>query len=229
MRSLFLLLLAALPPLLGRAQEFVPGSYELANGTKASGLLSYETGPKAKLLVKDPKADPTSKAGQRAQEFAAGKVRSFTILGDRYVALHSITLDSGKPGAAITRKNDFGKLIIDGRLQLIAYDGQMAVAPAAAPAAHPRGPVRPGAAKPGPAVAAPEPVVPAALAKLYLLRRQSEDEAFSLPVVGKKYKEMLTAFLEGRPDLVKKLIFKPLPDEDLRELIKAYNSGSTEQ
>ena len=198
-----LLLLAMLSPLLGRAQaEFIPGSYELANGTKGKGLLSYETGPKARLLVKDPKADPASKAGQKAQEFAAGKVRAFTILGDQYVALHSITLDSGKPGAAVTRKNDFGKLLIDGRLELITYDG------APAPA---------GTAKPA----------PAAPARVYLLRRQGEDEAFSIPVVGKKYREMLTSFLDGRPDLMKKVSFKPMPDEDLRELIKSYNSGST--
>ncbi|MDQ2773155.1 MAG: hypothetical protein M3Y54_21940 [Bacteroidota bacterium] len=201
-----LLLLAIVSPLLGRAQaEFISGSYELANGTKGKGLLSYETGPKARLLVKDPKADPTSKAGQKAQEFAAGKVRAFTILGDQYVALHSITLDSGKPGAAVTRKNDFGKLVIDGRLELIEYDG------APAPA---------GTAKAA-STAAP--------AKVYLLRRQGEDEAFSIPVAGKKYREMLTGFLDGRPDLMKKISFKPMPDEDLRELVKAYNSGSTEQ
>lgn len=203
MRFLFLLL-AMLSPLLGRAQaEFIPGSYELANGTRGNGLLRYETGPKARLLVKDAKADPASKAGQKAQEYAAGKVRAFTVAGDRYVALRNITLDSGKPKAVVARKNDFGKLIIDGRLELIEYDG----------AAAPAGPAKPA------------PVAPA---KVYLLRRQGEGEAFSIPVVGKKYREMLTAFLDGRPDLIKKVSLKPMPDEDLRELIKAYNSGSTE-
>ena len=213
MRLLILLLLMTLWPLLGRAQEFIPGSYELANGTKANGLLSYETGPKARLLVKDPKADPASKAGQKAQEFAAGKVRAFTMAGDRYVMLRSITLDSGRPGTAVSRKNDFGKLLIDGRLELVEYDG-----PAPAAPAHPRGPA-----------AQPEAPKPAGQPKVYLLRRQGEDEAFSLPVVGKKYREMLTAFFDGRPDLIKKVGLKPMPDEDLRELVKLYNSGSTGQ
>ena len=220
MRFLFLLLLTALAPLLGQAQaEFVPGTYELANGTKGSGLLSYETGPKAHLLVKDPKADPASKAGQKAQEFAAGKVRAFTILGDRYVALRDITLDSGKPGTATTRKNDFGKLILDGRLELVEYSGPAAPAPVPA-----RVPASRAAAASTAAAA-----TPASPAKVYLLRRQGEDEAFSIPTVSKTYRAMMTAFFQGRPDLIKKAGLKPLPDEDLRELVKAFNSGSTEQ
>jgi len=201
MRTL-LFLLALLSPLLGWAQDdFVRGAYELTNGTKGTGLLHFESGAKAKLLVKDPKASPASKA----QEFSAGKVRAFSILGDRYVALHSISLDSGKPGTATTLKNDFGKLLIDGKLELIEFAGPATPAGSAAKSA------------------------PDAPAKAYLLRRQGDDEAFSVPVMGKKYRELLTSFLEGRPDLIKKVPLKPLPDEDLRQLVKDYNSGSTEQ
>lgn len=213
MRVLLLLLAVCLPSLSVAQAEFVPGTYELTDGTKGSGLLSYETGYKAKLLVKDPKADPASKAGKKGQEFAAAKVRSFTIAGDRYVLLRTIHLDSGMPFSSVTRKNDFGKLLLDGKLELIEFDIMEMVA-----TNHLRGPN-----------GNIDPQKRAAYGKAYLLRRQGEDEAVSIPVIGKKYREVLTAYLAGRPDLIKKVGPKPTSEEDLRELIKAYNSGSVEQ
>ena len=56
----------------------------------------------------------------------------------------------------------------------------------------------------------------AAHSKAYLLRRQGEDEAASIPVIGKKYREVLTSYLAGRPDLIKKVGPKPTSEEDLR-------------
>ena len=214
MRFLFLLLVAAFAPLLGRAQsEFAPGTYELADGTKGTGMLSYENGYKARLTVKDPKADPDSKAGKKGQEFAGSKVRAFTIAGDHYVLLHSVKLDSGMPFSTMSLKNNFAKVVLEGKLELLEFDlTQM---------------VHSGASRDN--VGNRNAPLQAAHSKAYLLRRQGEDEAASIPVIGKKYREVLTSYLAGRPDLIKKVGPKPTSEEDLRELIKAYNSGSIGQ
>lgn len=214
MRFLFLLLFAVFSPLLGLAQnEFVPGTYELANGTKGSGMLSYENGYKAKLVVKDAKADPTTKEGKKGQSFLASKVRSFTIAGDRYVMLHSIKLDSGMPFSSMSLKNNFGKMVLEGKLELFEFALTEMVRTGfsrdqSGNYNSPRGAVN---------------------SMAYLLRRQGEDDAVSIPVTGKKYREVLTSFLAGRPDLIKKVGPRPSSTEDLRELINAYNSGATGQ
>ncbi|GAA4035789.1 hypothetical protein GCM10022409_20680 [Hymenobacter glaciei] len=214
MRYLFLLLLVAFAPLLGHAQsDFLLGTYELVDGTTGKGLLSYETGFKAKLLVKDSKADPASKAGKKGLEFPAAKVRSFTIAGDHFVMLRSIRLDSGMPFSSMARKNDFGKLIAEGKLELIEFRLAEMVA-----TNHMRG-----------SNGNVDPQRQSVQSAAYLLRRQGEDEAVSIPVIGKKYREVLTSYLAGRPDLIKKVGPKPTSQEDLIELIKAFNSGSTEQ
>ena len=214
MRFLFLLLLAACSPFLGYSQsEPAPGTYELADGTTGTGMLSYENGYKATLLVKDPKADPTSKIGRKGQEFAAAKVRAFTLAGDHYVQLHSIKLDSGMPLSSMTMKNNFAKVVLEGKLELLEYDLTQMV--------H-SGMSRDNAGNRN----AP---MQTAHSKAYLLRRQGEDEAASIPIIGKKYREVLTSYLAGRPDLIKKVGPKPTSQEDLIELIKAFNSGSTGQ
>ncbi|WP_210517567.1 hypothetical protein [Hymenobacter terricola] len=210
MRFLFLLLMAAFSPLLGLAQtDFVPGTYELADGTKGTGLLSYENGAKATLLLKDLKADPTTKAGKKGQEFPAGKVRSFTVAGDHYVMLHSVKLDSGMPFSTMSLKNNFGKVLLDGKLELTEFDLTEMLH-----TSHSRD-----------QFGSNNSPRQAVNSKAYLLRRQGEDEAFSIPVVGKKYREVLTSFLAGRPDLIKKVGSKPTTQEDLLDLIKAYNAG----
>ncbi len=214
MRFLFLLLLAVCSPFLGHAQsELAPGTYELADGTKGTGMLSYENGYKADLLVKDLKADPTSKAGKKGQEFAASKVRAFTMAGDHYVLLHSIRLDSGMPFSSTTMKNNFAKVVLEGKLELLEYDltQMMRSGMSRDNAGNRNAPMQ------------------AAYTKAYLLRRQGEDEAASIPVIGKKYREVLTSYLAGRSDLIKKVGPKPTSQEDLFELIKAFNSGSTGQ
>lgn len=210
MRFLFLLLIAAFSPLLGLAQtDSVPGTYELADGTKGTGMLSYENGPKATLLVKDPKADPTTKAGKKGQEFPASKVRSFTLAGDHYVLLRSVKLDSGMPFSSMSLKNNFGKVLLDGKLELTEFDLTQMVQ-----TSHMRD--QSGNNN------SPRQAVNS---KAYLLRRQGEDEAFSIPIIGKKYREVLTSFLAGRPDLIKKVGPKPTTQEDLFDLIKSYNAG----
>ena len=210
MRFFLLLLMAAFSPLLGLAQtEFVPGTYVLADGTQGTGMLRYENGPKATLLVKDPKADPKSKAGKKGQEFAAAKVRSFALAGDHYVMLHSTRLDSGMPFSSTTMKDNFAKVLLEGKLELLEYDlTQM---------------VRSGMSRDN--AGNRNAPMQAAYTKAYLLRRQGEDEAASIPVIGKKYREVLTSYLAGRPDLIKKVGPKPTTQEDLFELVKAYNAG----
>ena len=213
MRFLFLLL-AVCSSFLSHAQsELALGTYELADGTKGTGMLSYENGYKATLLVKDPKADPTSKAGKKGQEFAAAKVRAFTIVGDHYVLLHSIKLDSGMPFSSTTMKNNFAKVVLEGKLELLEYDltQMMRSGMSRDNAGNRNAPMQ------------------AAYTKAYLLRRQGEDDAASIPVIGKKYREVLTSYLAGRPDLIKKVGPKPTSQEDLIDLIKAFNSGSTGQ
>ena len=210
MRFLFLLLMAAFAPLLSLAQtEFAPGTYELADGTKGTGMLSFENGYKAKLLVKDSQANPTTRAGKKGQEFAASKILSFTIAGDHYVLLRSLKLDSGMPFSSMSLKNNFGKLLLEGKLELFEFE--------LTEMTHTSFSTNQNGINNSPRQAV--------TSKLYLLRRQGEDETFSIPVIGKKYREVLTSFLTGRPDLIKKVGPKPTTQEDLFDLIKAYNAG----
>lgn len=213
MRFLFLLLAAAIPFLSHAQAELVPGTYELADGTKGTGMVSYENGYKATLLVKDPKADPNSKAGKKGQEFAAAKVHAFSLAGDHYVLVRSVKLDSGMPFSSTTMKNNFAKVLLEGKLELLEYDlTQM---------------VHAGMSRDN--MGNRNAPMQAVSSKAYLLRRQGEDEAVSIPVIGKKYREVLTSYLTGRPDLMKKVGPKPTSQEDLMELIKAFNSGSVGQ
>lgn len=209
MRLLFLLLAVCSPFLANAQSDPASGTYELADGTKGAGMLAYENGYKATLLVKDPTADPRSQAGKKGQEFGAAKVRAFTIAGDHYVLLHSVKLDSGMPFSSMTMKNNFAKVMLEGKLELLEYDlTQMVHAGASRDNAGNR-----------------NSPMQAAHSKAYLLRHQGEDEAASIPVIGKKYREVLTSYLAGRPDLIKKVGPKPTTQEDLIELIKAYNAG----
>ena len=206
MRFLLLLLLAAFAPFLGLAQaEFVPGTYELTDGTKGTGLLNYETGFKAKLLVKDSAADPTGKASKKGQAYSPEQLRSFDLGSDHYVKLHSIELDFNMGKS--TKKDDFAKVLETGKLELLHYQVFY---------------VERGAFANGMGNRSRENMM------VYLLRWPGEDKATMIPN-GRKYKEMLAHFFASRPDLVKKLD-TPLksPAEYyllIRTLVQQYNAG----
>lgn len=210
MRFLFLLLAATLAPLLSMAQtESVPGTYELADGTNGTGMLSYRNGYKTKLLVKDAKADPTTKAGKKGAEFPAAKVRAFTMAGDHYVLVRSLKLDTGLPFGSKSFKDVFAKRVVEGKLELLEFKVTEMTSTGFS---HDRNGLDSSLREPMTSV-------------FYLLRRQGDDDAVSLPVIGKKYREVLTSFLAGRPDLIKKVGPRPTTQEDLFDLIKAFDAG----
>lgn len=210
MRFLFLLLAATLAPLLGVAQPAsVPGTYELADGTTGTGMLSYRNGYKATLLVKDAKADPATKAGKKGAEFPASKVRAFTMAGDPYVLVRRLQLDTGLPFGSKTFKDVFAKRVVEGKLELLEFKVTEMTSTGIS---HDRNGLDTSLREPMTSV-------------FYVLRRQGDAAAVSLPVIGKRYREVLTSFLAGRPDLIKKVGPKPTTPEDLFDLIKAFNAG----
>ncbi len=209
MRVALLLLAAALCPLLGVAQnKFAAGTYELADGTKGTGQLAYQAGNRPKLLIKDAAADPASKAGKKGQAYSPEQLRSFDLGSDHYVLLHSIKLDSGLPMTmSMTKKDEFAKVIETGKLELLEYQlffTTMGHFPE--PGTYFRGSTQQNS-------------------MVYLLRRQGEDNATMLPVVAKKYREVMTTYFTGRPELLKKLSTKPKSEPELRALIQEYNAG----
>jgi hypothetical protein len=60
---------------------------------------------------------------------------------------------------------------------------------------------------------------------VYLLRRQGEENAIMVPVVAKKYREVMAAYFTGRPELLKKLSTQPKSEPEFRALIQEYNAG----
>ncbi|MBF9144219.1 hypothetical protein [Hymenobacter properus] len=208
MRVLLLSLAAALCPVLGAAQSnFVAGSYELADGTKGAGQLEYQPGNHPKLLVKDAAADPASKAGKKGQAYSPEQVRSFDLGPDHYVLLHSIKLDSGMPmSMSMTKKDEFAKVVETGKLELLQYQVFYAGMGYAAPGGAGRS-------------SSPQNTV------VYLLRRQGEDNATMVPVGAKKYREVMTAYFAGRPELLKKLSNQPKNESEFRALVQEYNAG----
>ena len=208
MRVLLLFLAAAVSPLLATAQDqFVAGTYELANGTKGTGQLAYQAGNHPKLLVKDPTAAPGSKAAKKGEAYSPEEVRSFDLGTDHYVLLHSIKLDSGMPmSMSMTKKDEFAKVVETGKLELLEYRVFYAGMGYAAPGAAGRS-------------STPQNTV------VYLLRRQGEDNATMVPVVAKKYREVMTTYFAGRPELLKKLSTQPKTEPEFRALVQEYNAG----
>ena len=209
MRVALLALAAALFPLVGVAQDkFTTGTYELADGTKGTGQLAYQAGNHPKLLVKDPAADPTSKAGKKGQAYSPEQLRSFDLGSDHYVLLHSIKLDSGMPmSMSMTKKDEFAKVIETGKLELLEYQvffATMSHFPMAGTNAR---------------TSTPQNTV------VYLLRRQGEENATMVPVVAKKYREVMTTYFTGRPELLKKLSTQPKSEPEFRALIQEFNAG----
>ncbi len=200
MRFLVLFLAAAMCPLISAAQaEFAAGTYELADGTKGTGKLDYQTGAHPKLVIKDDAADPTSKAGKKGQSYSPEQVRSFDIGSDHYVMLHNIKLNMPMT-MSMTKKNDFAKVVETGKLELLEYQMSYYV----------RGHF-------------------GALGNMdnstvYLLRRQGEDTAEMVPFMGKKHAEVMTSFLAGRPDLIKRADKKSRSIPEFRALIQEYNA-----
>ena len=205
MRLLYLLA-AFLLPFAGFAQDdFVQGTYELVDGTKAAGLLNFQPGFHSKLFVKAPAADPTSREGKKGKEYSPEQVRSFDLGSDHYVLMHSILLNAGMNHA--TKNDDFAKVLETGKLELLHYQFSyvdLGIPNAAGIRYNTRNRMM-----------------------VYLLRLPGEDKATMVPL-GRNYKEMLATFLSSRPDLVKKLDVPPKSPAEffpmIRSLVQEFNA-----
>lgn len=203
MRTSLLLLAATLCPLLGLAQALTASSYELADGTKGQGELTYEPGYRAKLLVK---GDGSDKKSAKGHTIDPEKVRSFDVGADHYVHLSSIKLDSGMPMTmSMTKKDDFAKVVAPGKLELLEYEVTYGTSSRSATSASGRD-------------------FKTNSTLVYLLRRAGEDNAVMIPTYGKKYRQMMLPYFADRPDLLPRITANPPLEAELRSILLAYNT-----
>ena len=209
MRTLILLLATVVLPLISLAQsDFNSGTYELADGTKGKGQLKYDFKPNfnSKLLVKDDTADIDSKEARKGKSYSPEQVRSFDIGSDHYITVHNLIIETGVPMMSTrTLRADFVKPIEMGKLELMELPVIGAYSSYDRNAASGRSST---VYKTG----------------FYVLRRQGEGKAAMPPFGGERYIAFLTDYLMGRPDLIRLLTKRPLSNEELRALIKDYNS-----
>ena len=204
MRSTLLLLAAALCPLLGLAQApLTATSYELADGTKGKGELTYEVGYRSKLTVK---GDDDSKKSNKGHSIDPAQVRSFDVGPDHYVRLSSMKLDSGMPMTmSMTKKDDFAKVVTPGKLELLEYTVVYGTSTRSSTSASGRD-------------------FQSNSMQVYLLRRAGEDNAVMIPTYGKKYRQMMLPYFADRPDLLPRITATPPMEAELRSILLAYNT-----
>lgn len=206
MRTTLLLIAAAIIcPLLGLAQEpLTATSYELADGTKGRGELTYESGYHSKLTVK---GDGDDKKSAKGHTIDPEKVSSFDVGPDHYVHLSSIKLDSGMPMTmSMTKKDEFAKVVAPGKLELLEYQVVYGTSSRSASSASGRD-------------------FKTNTTQVYLLRRAGENNAVMIPSYGKKYRQMMLPYFADRPDLLPRITATPPMEAELRSILLAYNTA----